>query len=491
MARTLNHAWIAAGGLLASAWASAALAAPDPDAQPASIVDLARSLGISQDQTRPANPLTVNVFGKPMIIGGELSAPAQWRSNYAFTDGGGDDQIKTSPSLEVDDIWALSDTLATFVSLTPQFDSTVYREGGGASTTGGIELSQAWLIKTRLFGTPFALQVGRQFYQDEREWWWNQNLDSVRLHYFGRNLTAFIGVGRELGHKSTLAPTPLGDPGVVRVLGNVQWSWAPRQTLEAYFLDQNDRSHEMVENRVVAHDVNDQGESNLTWFGLRARGRFKGGFPLKVYYSGDVAGVTGTQTTGTFTPVSATQDMVTQVASQKVRGWAYDASVTLESPFRPTFYLTLGYADGSGHRAADGALAYAFRQSGLDANAGKFRGLGRFHYYGEVLRPELSNLAISTVSLGAPVTVRDSIETVWHHYRQPVADTRIAGAYLGIDPNGVAHDIGDEVDLVVSHRPNDAVDLEFVAGGFRAGPAFDSRQGAWASLVKIKLNLSF
>lgn len=466
-------------------------ASDDGAAQTGAIFDLARSLGVSRDETRPLHPYSFDVLGHPMIIGGELSLPVQWRGDFTLVDGPGDDQIKTAPYLQVESIWALSKTLVTFLSLTPQVDTALYREGGGATTNGGVDLSEAWVLATRLFDTPLALQVGRQLLQDEREWWWNQDLDVVRLHYFGRNLTGFIGFGGELGHKSTLAPTPLDDAGVVRVLGNLGWTWASHQTIEAFFLDQSDTSHELVPHRLVAHDPNDQAEANLIWFGLRARGRAKAPFLPRMFYSVDLAGMSGDRITGTFTPVGLAVDLVSNISIRPVRGWAFDTSLTFEAPIKPPVYLTLGYAEGSGRRGADGGLDYGFQQSGLDANAGKFRGLGRFHYYGEVLRPELSNLAVSTVALGIPIARYNSVEILWHNYRQPVADGHIQGSYLGMDPNGADPRLGDEFDLVLSRRPNNAVDIELVTGAFRAGPAFNPREGAWATLVKAKVNLSF
>jgi alginate production protein len=153
--------------------------------------------------------------------------------------------------------------------------------------------------------------------------------------------------------------------------------------------------------------------------------------------------------------------------------------------------LTLGYARGSGDRNRGTGRNTAFRQTGIQGNNGKFRGLSRFRYYGEVLRPELSNIAISTVALGVPIKSDRWVELIWHRYRQPVADDRIAGSRLDIDPNGINPKLGDEFDMVLSHRPSAAWEFEMTAGAFRAGPAFGAEEGRWAYLGSFKFDFNF
>jgi alginate production protein len=54
----------------------------------------------------------------------------------------------------------------------------------------------------------------------------------------------------------------------------------------------------------------------------------------------------------------------------------------------------------------------AFRQTGLHSNEGRCQGRNYFHYYGELLQPELSNFQIWTVELGAPFWQSSSVEFV-------------------------------------------------------------------------------
>jgi alginate production protein len=167
-----------------------------------------------------------------------------------------------------------------------------------------------------------------------------------------------------------------------------------------------------------------------------------------------------------------------------VRGWAYDFGASFELPFAFKPYLTVGLARGSGGKRK-------FRQTGLHGNNGKFRGNSRFRYYGEVLRPDLSNMQIATAALGIPIGEDGWIETVWHRYRQPTPNDRIAGSRLDIDPLGSSGRIGNELDIIASYRPKSGWDFELTGGAFRAGSAFGSEEGRKAWLIEMKASKNF
>jgi alginate production protein len=464
----------------------------DDDRPPETPLEIARELGLSGDDSRPEAQLETTLFGKRLIVGGEIGAGARYRSNYELLPNRDDDDLTFDPEGKLEAIWLPSDSSAVFVSGKLFAESTLYRQGGSGEFAAGAELNEAWLLKTGLFGTPLALQIGRQQVQDRREWWWDEDLDAVRLHYFGRNFRAFVGIGREFGHKSTLGRLEPEDRRIVRVFGNARWTWTDRNELEIYALHQNDRSGRFSLGALVDSDQTDESDAKLTWLGFRARGRVKTGFPGKFYYWADIARVRGSEQLTEFSGFDANRDVVTGLARQDVHGWAIDVGASLELPFAFEPYLTLGYARGSGDLAGGDGIDRSFRQTGLQNNNGKFRGLSRFRYYGEVLRPELANIRILTVAFGVPLGKGHWLETVWHDYRQPVAARRIAGSRLDIDPLGTDSRLGQGVDVIYSYRPGASPwEFELTAGGFRAGPAFGPAQGRWAGLIELKLDFNF
>lgn len=59
-------------------------------------------------------------------------------------------------------------------------------------------------------------------------------------------------------------------------------------------------------------------------------------------------------------------------------------------------------------------MLFGRRQTGLQDNNGEFFGVDCFRYYGELLRPELSKLQITTLALGFRMLTNSSIEFVYH-----------------------------------------------------------------------------
>lgn len=464
----------------------------DDDRPPTTPLEIARELGLSGDDSRPEAQRETTLFGKRLIIGGEIGVGSRYRTNFELVPNSDDDDLSFDPEAKLEAIWLPGDKSAVFVSTKLFAETTPYRQGGRGEAAAGVELDEAWLLRTDLFKTPLALQVGRQQIQDRREWWWDEDLDSVRLHYFGKRFRAFAAVGREFGYKSTLGRFDPEDRAIFRALGNARWTWADRNDVEFYALHQDDQSRRNRVGSLVVSDKVDESDATLTWLGLRARGRVKAKFPGKFYYWADIARVRGSEQLNEFDGLDSISDIVTSQANRRVKGWAFDTGISLELPLSFEPYLTLGYARGSGDRTRGDTTDRAFRQTGLHNNNGKFRGLSRFRYYGEVLRPALSNIGIRTVALGIPLGDDHWIETVWHSYRQRVASRRIAESRLDIDPLGTDRRLGKEVNAIYSYRPEiSAWELELTAGAFRAGPAFGPERGRWAGLIELKVDYNF
>ena len=458
-----------------------ALAQEADDGPPEGALEIARELGLSDDERRPDDQLQVDLLGRTLVIGGEIETALQMRGNYDLgTDEGGDD-LRLSPEIKLETVWLLDDDTVTFTDIKAFGEQDLYSQDGPTSGEAGIELSEAWILRTNLFDTPLAIQLGRQQLQDRREWWWDENLDMVRLHYFGSNVRAFVGIGRELGYYSTLGRMDPEDRDIVRVAASARWDWADRQELHGYFLDHRDTSPLERIGSVIPEDDIDALDGHFTWFGLGARGRVRTEIPGKFYYWGNLAVLQGNAEALQLEELANGDAVVTGQSRRQAVGWALDLGASFELPFAFEPYLTLGYARGS----------QGFRQTGLQGNNGKFRGNSRFRYYGEVLRPELANLAVTTVALGVPVTEHGWIEVIWHDYRQPVASERIVDSRLDIDPLGLSPSLGEEFDLIASYRPASGWDFELTTGLFLAGPAFGPAEGEGAWLFRFKITRNF
>lgn len=461
------------------------------EAKPETALERARELGLSGDDSRPEKQKETTLFGKPLIFGGELSTSIRGRSDYELERGANDDDLRIAPELKLEAIWIPSDTTVAFASVRASAEQDIAREGRPARGEAGLSLDSFWLLKTGLFGTPLAIQIGRQRLRERREFWWDDTIDGVRLHYFGSKVTAFAGIGFPVTHLSTLGRTRPEDKGQFRIFGSGSWEWKKRHHLEFYALYQDDRSGLYAVGDILDSSDADDADAQLTWVGWRARGCFKPGVVRRICYWGDIAHVRGTDTKFDLDPIGSNRLIVDGVDRTRVRGWAYDFGASLELPlsFRPV--VTLARARGSGDRPGTPGINGSFRQTGLHSNDSKYRGLGRFRSYGEVLRPDLSNIRVTTVALGVPLGKHTWLETLWHSYRQPFADNRIRNSPVGENPDGLDPRLGNEIDLSLSHRPRSGWEFELTTGAFRAGPAFGPEAGRWAGLVELKVDFNF
>lgn len=232
-------------------------------------------------------------------------------------------------------------------------------------------------------------------------------------------------------------------------------------------------------------------ERNLAWFGLRALGRLKHARVGRFYYWLDIAGVAGHETLFDFARTESDARRVAARRESDVMGWGLDVGVSWQTklPWRPT--LTLSYAVGSGDSTPDSGTDRAFRQTGLQDNNNRFRGVNRFRYYGELLDPELSNLQIFTAALGFRVLRSSSIELIFHLYHQVEPADFLRDARLKVDPEGEERAVGQEWNLVLGIEEWQRFEIELIGSMFRAGTAYGDLYGELAYGVSVKVDVNF
>lgn len=463
----------------------------DEDAAAATTLERARDLGLSGDDNRPGAQRETTFLGQRLILGGEISTSLRGRGHYDLARGADDDDLRVESVVKLEALWLPSQTSAIFASVRAFGEVDIAREGRRERRQGGVALDSLWWLKTDLFDTPLAIQIGRQRLRERREFWWGDTIDGVRLHYFGRSVTAFAGIGTPIAHFSSLGKMDPQDKALLRVFGNLDWEWQNRQHVELFGLHQRDNSGRYSVGDLIDRDNVDDEDARLTWLGVRARGCIRPGLVRRLCYWGDIARVRGVALSYDLDRVNARERVVNVIERTLVRGWAYDTGVNMELPFAFRPVLTVAQAHGSGDRPGTPGVNGAFRQTGLHANDSKYRGLARFRSYGEVLRPDISNIAVSTIALGLPLGRSSWVETLWHSYRQPFADSRITASPIGASPSGTDPRLGQEFDISISHRPPSGWEFELTAGAFRAGPAFGPEHGRWAGLFEAKVDYNF
>ena len=182
---------------------------------------------------------------------------------------------------------------------------------------------------------------------------------------------------------------------------------------------------------------------------------------------------------------SGNRAVVTSRSKQRVRGWAFDLGVRWDSqlPGEPLF--TLGYAVGSGDKNPERSPDRAFRQTGLQSNDEEFR------TYGEILRPELSNLSIPVVAVRFPIFSKTYVEFAYRHFRQLYAVPFVRDGRIETDPNGINKNIGQEWMLYSLIKQWKNIEIELVGAAFRAGNAYGPLSGKMAYSLFTKVTWEF
>jgi alginate production protein len=376
-------------------------------------------------------------------FGGQLQLAFEREQNFDL-DGAEDDALNLfGAELQLEFGWRPNPYFAANVLLTARQEYELPDRGGGAPRDTELLVEDAWITLSAP-APGLSLELGRQPFEDRRQWWYDADLDAARLTWRRPELTIEASVSREALVQQDLLNSnqrKSADNYIVHASYRV----APGLELGAYGI------------------VSDRGDSSdrRVFAGLDAYGR--PGDPIEFW--GDAALLRGEE------------------SGQDLEGFGIDllGAWHLELPLAPR--LILGYAFGSG---SDGA----FRQTGLQGNEATIGGLVPFHYYGELLDPELSNLSILTTGIGATPLDNLSLDLLLHHYRQDKASDEARDWALDAEPSGEHRRLGNELDLVLGFLPLEDLQLSAFLGWFMPGNAF-ADQPDDAFFVRLEAQYEF
>lgn len=447
------------------------------------------SLTLRQDSRRRDVPFTVDFYGRPLRITGEYDFTLRERGNYRLDNSSNrnlrDDQTH---EFNLEFFLPYSDNTYVFVEGKAFYEADVYRSSGTSVAQHYFQRGQSWVYFDGMLRNHMGLQLGRQNVREVRAWWWDFDLDAARVYLDEGPFHAEVGLAKELGRFSTLQSGI--DPnfqGVQRFFGNASWLWASRQTLELLWLNQRDRSNAQSVGSFIPREYQDPSDANLTWIGVRALGQktFEDYGAMKYWL--DYAWLTGDDRAARY----SSNGTVTSVAHRDVGATALDVGLSYQTrlPARPSF--TLGFARGSGDANVTDGGDGNYRQSSLQKNTGRFFGVTRFRYYGEILQPELANLNVVTAGVGLSLLNNSSVDLVYHRYWQSQAANSQRNVRIDAQPTGNARELGEELDLVFGFRDLRQWDFEIIGGMFKAGQAYGSLAGKTAYLLSFDVVFFF
>ncbi|MFP4313024.1 MAG: alginate export family protein [Alphaproteobacteria bacterium] len=352
-----------------------------------------------------------------------------------------------------------------------------------------LELRQLYLRFEDLFDyDPAYIQVGRQRIREPRAIWWNSDQDLIKAGIDSTLFSAFLAAGENLSsyRNNTDIDFQADDEDRFRVLGEASWQYTYNHFFETRFLYEDDHSGlESVGTLIPANDRDDE-DQELFWAGVRAAGEFTNfdnPYP-RIKYRADLIGLTGEKSL--LSTVSAGTDFrsVTGGRTRDVRAWAFDGNL-LFNPFEELgVVFGLGYAFGSGEDDPNGTgTSNEFRQSDLDGNSSRL-GLERNQQrnYGEVLRPELSNLHIANAGVAVPFSEYSDVAVNYFYYHLDEETTRLHSSSISAPMNNSDKEVGHAIDVGLYVDLDDEfnfelpytrdVDFRAVFGSFIPGDAY-------------------
>ncbi|RMF75638.1 MAG: hypothetical protein D6738_03400 [Acidobacteria bacterium] len=398
--------------------------------------------------------------GRRLQVGGELRA--RFERLHDIDLGLDDEPDTTTPGLFAIFGAALDlDALFAYVEVEGSREYSLAGLRGLApdDTDPRVDVGEAY-VQFFNVGAPWSsLAVGRQKFNEEREWFFNRKrLDGLRWIGTLHGLRLEASVTRNLLEQSDR----IRDRDLTNVI--VQASWTPNDDL-------------LVEGFFIARDDRTEREESPRLLGARVMGEIG---RLAEYW------IDAALERGRRGEVSAGR----VVAVRDVRAWGADAGITFggRGRWRPT--LTLGYAFGSGDDEDDPEVDRTFRQTGLQRNRDRWEGTVSFRYYGEVSDFELSNVAIATVGAGLRPTPSTSIDVIWHRYEQDVASRAQFESDLEERPTGDDPFLGHEWNVALGYEPSERLELRLTAGRFFPGDAYPDGARR-ASVLRFQAKLRF
>lgn len=434
-----------------------------------------------EDENRLEDPWTIQIFGNPLSVSGEFETALEATDPILAGDPPDDDErLLWETEIEAELFYSVGERLSFFAQARFGMDWDALAETRRGVSDFFLERGEMWVYIGELFGTPLSIEIGRLDFEDDRLWWWDEELDAILIEWEVEPFGISLALARELGRIRT--DEHFSDPEEddrFRILAELSWELAEEHSLEFFVHFEDDRSGQRRLGTLLREEREDESDAQLLWLGPRAIGGFELGEGGVLGYWFDAAYVFGDETLVGYEELGRGRSVVEEVTERRVRGWGVDLGLTWFAPgaWEPRF--TLGYAFGSGEGSSETGDDRSFRQTGLHGNEMGFGGRQRFGSYGRLLEPELSNLGVLTVGTGISLFESSSADLVYHYYHLADQAETLRDARLETAFDGRHRDVGHAVDLVLAIEEGDRVEFEFSLSAFRSGSAWLDH-GEWA-----------
>ena len=388
---------------------------------------------------RAAPPLTFKITPK-LFFGARLDLEALGDNNSDLNDSEEDSLVFLRSRLNLAGLYRPWDNIDFFGEV--QFSYTQILEDPSDRRSSEFEfaLSRAYMLWKEFLSPSLNLQVGRQRFNDDRQWLYDANLDAVRIFFnrdpFSLEMSVSANLVESEFSNNLIEPNDEEDVMINYILYN------------AYRYGRKD---EVAFYGIVRQDPSE--DRDLAFVGVYWKSRSIKDQKFWIHAASSLG----------------FEESNSLMGSGVDLGWISRFDLWLEPS------LTMGFALGSKN----------FRQTGLEDNNGRFNGVVKFRYYGEVLDPELSNIMIPTLGLGIIPFDETSLDIVYHYYAQVEKTDELRDADVDEDLTGEDRDLGHEVDLIFGTEIIKNLQIEFDTGVFIPGKAFPEDDPALLGKLRV------
>jgi len=337
------------------------------------------------------------------------------------------------------------------------------------------------------FGEEIASEfiLGRREFVSASEWWiwWDEELDAISLDSAYGNFETLIGVAEEQWKVST--DDDFVDPeidGIRRFIASLSWEFAEDQSLNFYYLDQDDNSDSHNVGDFEDFDKRDEADGDLSWSGVSYLGEFDldklGEIEVELHYSR----VRGDETFYEFDDPEGGRSEVIEKGDSHVSAQAESYLLSWSPAQLEDWSFMVGRARGEGDSNPEDNRDESYRQNDLQGDS---------EVFGELYQPEISNLIVQMFGIEWEAHEGVEIALMYYDYEQDERSDEIADVTIEVDPTGLSSDLGREVDLVVTIEAFDSLELVLIAARFEAGKAYGTYDGETSNLLSFELEYEF
>lgn len=481
-------------GILAAAVFSIPAAAEhigeEPDDEEPS---LREQLTEREDKIYVEDPYRIDLFGNPLSIIIQSETSLEGLSHAVLGDPDLDyGRLLFAEEFEVEGFYAATPSISAFaqVNLIAEEDlDSSYPDGESGIY---LERGEMWLHFQDIAGGPFSIELGRLDFEDDRLWWWDTELDAVRLTYEKDDFEATVAVARELfSARSDEGFIEPEQEDVTRIIIENSWDWHDDHSIQFFYLRNHDASGHGTIGDIVRESLEDEFDSDLSWVGVRFAGGSEAPRGAIVGYWFDAGYVWGRETIQESDDIAPGVVEIEDIRTVDVDGWGFDAGTTILFPHPVEPRLTLGWAVGSGDPDPDDGTDRGYRQTAIQGNEPGFGGAERFNGYGVLLEPELSNLSVITLGLGCTLFESSSLDLVYHNYTLMDHADELRDSRIDTELTGNSRDIGQGLDVILALEEWETMQLELMGSAFRGGRAFGPDDGRWAFGGSVLFRFAF